>query len=157
MSKTIQLTQNQFAIVDDEDFEEINSHKWYADYDKKGKTFYARGLLKCGKIVKIHRIIMNAKKGEEIDHINHNTLDNRKSNLRICTHSQNMMNQKKRNNKSGVKGVYWEAKDKRWRANIKINQKKKHLGMFKNIEDAASARKQAENKYFGEFAYGYKM
>ena len=106
----IPLTQNQVALIDDEDFELVSQYTWYAGWDSHTKSYYA-----CTKIKKetgghtllqMHRLIMNAQKGEQVDHINHNTLDNRKSELRICNASENQHNQGKySNNTSGYKGV----------------------------------------------------
>lgn len=80
--------------------------------------------------------------------------DNRKSNLRIATRSQNQMNKgKQKNNKSGVVGVGWHKTSGKWAAYIAVDNKQIHLGLFDNFEDAVKARKEAEDKYFGEFSY----
>ena len=110
----------------------------------------------------MHREITNAPKGMQVDHINGNTLDNRKENLRVCTRSQNMMNRgKQNNNKSGYKGVsYMKKKDpnyeypKPWRAQIKCptNQKVIHLGCYKYPEQAARAYDKKAIELFGEYA-----
>lgn len=101
----------------------------------------------------VHRDIVNAKKGESVDHINGNTLDNRKENLRICTHQQNMCNQKTRfNNKSGAKGVYWSEQRQKWCVQIAVKNKTIPLGRYNLFEDAIKVRKEAEQKYHGEFA-----
>lgn len=101
----------------------------------------------------VHRDILGAKKGESVDHINGNTLDNRKENLRICTHQQNMCNQKTRtDNKSNVKGVYWSEERQKWCVQIAANNKTIPLGRFNLFEDAVKARKEAEQKYHGEFS-----
>ena len=92
----------------------------------------------------------------DIDHIHgkESKYDNRKSNLRVVTHSQNGMNRDlQSNNTSGVVGVSWFAKTNQWRAHIMVNRKFIHLGLFDKFEDAVKARKQAEEKYFGEFSY----
>ena len=94
--KIIPLTRGQYAIVDDEDYEELAKHKWRANYSKGNQCFYAeRSLKREGKIRRtdtMHRVIMKANPGEEVDHQNHNTLDNRKENLRITTHQTNQKN-----------------------------------------------------------------
>jgi len=100
--KIIKLTKEKFTLLDDEDFDEINKFKWQAT-----KTGYATRNTK-GKTIRIHRLVMNAPKGMMVDHIDHNTLNNQKSNLRICTHTQNQQNQKNRQHGRGsskYKGV----------------------------------------------------
>ena len=84
-----------------------------------------------------------------VDHINHNTLDNRKSNLRIVSISENTQNLKevRKNNTSGVRGVYYSTKRKRWVAQLNINKKKIHVGCFTDIKDAEIAIKNARKKY----------
>jgi hypothetical protein len=88
-----------------------------------------------------------------VDHINGNGLDNRKKNLRICTNAENIRNSKMRkSNKSGVKGIYWLARANCWHATIKFNYKSRHVGYFKDIEQAKKAIMDARVKYHGEFA-----
>lgn len=159
--KQIELTQGKFALVDDEDYEELNKYKWYANYSPNTKTFYAVRNYSVGKkkqkAVKMHRHIMQLKgydiSGKVIDHINHDTLDNTKGNLRVCTHSQNLMNAKMpRRNTSGFRGVTL-IQSKYWIAQININRKQTYLGSFKSKEDAYEAYISAREKYYGEFAY----
>lgn len=111
-----------------------------------------------GKTVRLHRLVTKALKGQVVDHINHNTLDNRKENLRIVTVTENSRNHKiKNNNTSGVTGVRWHKRDCMWEAFIVVDNKQKHLGSFDNKEDAINARKLAEDKYFGEYSYDNSM
>ncbi len=111
----------------------------------------------------LHRFIMSyyytIPNNMIIDHINtHHPEDNRKNNLRIATMSQNQMNRKLAlNNTSGVTGVIWSSKDKRWITSIKIHGHRIVCGYFKNIDDAIKARKEAEEKYFGEYSYDNSM
>lgn len=161
MSKLIPLTQNQYALVDNEDYEYLMQWKWQAYYNKNPGTYYVlRSILKSERIngkkgtILMHRAIMGCPQGLTVDHINHDTLDNRKSNLRVCTQSQNNMNTRKySNNKSGYKGVMWHKYSKRWCAEIRANKKKIHLGYFVSKEEAYEAYCVAVKKYHGEFAY----
>lgn len=153
--KEIKLTQGKMTLVDDEDFEKLNQFKWYAQ--KRPNTWrVARNIWVENKrtAILMHREIMNAPEHSSVDHINGNPLDNCKENLRLCTHQQNMHNQKSahKNNKLGIKGVRWYRNAKKFRARITINGKVIHLGYFNVMGDADSAYRKAEEKYFGEFA-----
>ena len=97
---------------------------------------------------------MGVSENIKVDHINHNTFDNRKSRLRVATTSQNAMNRTKgSNNTSGVTGVVWVKNRNNWKAEIKINDETIYLGSYDKFEDAVKARKEAEDKYFGEWSY----
>jgi len=101
----------------------------------------------------MHRLIMNAQPGEQVDHINHNTLDNRKPELRLCTKSQNQHNVGKRqDNTSGFKGVTWHKRDQKWQARIMKSGKDKHLGNFDTPELAYEAYCRAAAELHGQFA-----
>lgn len=148
--KEIILTQNKVALVDDNDFEYINQFNWNAH--RTEKYWYAA---RSGG-VRMHRIIMHAPENREIDHINGDGLDNRKENLRVCTHQQNMQNQllPRINNKLGVKGVSLEKGRKKFRATIFVKGNKIHLGYYNVLKDADIAYRTAEKKYFGDFSRG---
>lgn len=152
-TKTIQLTQGKFAIVDDEDFDKINQFEWFAIRD--GNTFYAgRNYWRCGKrlTLPMHCFILNIG-AEKIDHVNGNGLHNYKSNLRGCVNQQNCMNSKPRKNcSSKYKGVSIYRKNGKFRAAIGFNYKTIPLGYFKSETEAAKAYDAAAKKYFGEFA-----
>jgi hypothetical protein len=158
--KKIKLTQDKWALVDDEDYDRLNEHKWYADKDGNDKFYVKRNGNKQKKI-RMHREITNAPKGKVVDHINGNPLDNRKENLRVCSQQENCMNRRHRtDNKSGYKGVRYMKKtkgminelSKPWMAQIKFNQKVIYLGMYKTKEEAARAYDQKAVELFGEFA-----
>jgi hypothetical protein len=155
--KEIRLSQGKIALVDDEDYERINKHKWAAL--KKPNTYYARRTLSGGfpeqRHIKMHREIMGllSADGMVVDHINGNGLDNRKINLRVCTQFQNMRNVPKQPGKSSIyKGVYWRKERHKWQVRIKINGKRIRLGHFDDEIKAARIYDEAANKYFGEFA-----
>lgn len=105
------------------------------------------------KIGLLHRVIMDCPEDMLIDHISRDKLDNRKSNLRICTKQQNNINKGIiSKNTSGTTGVIWDKSRNKWRSQIKLNGKNRILGRFNNIEDAIKSRLEAEKEYFGEFA-----
>lgn len=144
------------CIVDDEDFERLNKYKWYL-----GTSGYVVRVVYLGggvkdkiqKQVYIHRIILNCPIGKFTDHINHNKLDNRKSNLRICSLTENNFNKKTQsNNKSGYKGVYWDKFRNKWVAQFHLNRKHYYIGRFDDKIEAAKAYNNAIIKIAGEFA-----
>jgi hypothetical protein len=156
--KYLELTQNKYAIVDDEDFEYLNQWKWQWNNANRSKFGYAHRTerIKGTKMKlhhKMHRLVMNAERGQIIDHVNGNTLDNRKENLRFCTLSQNNQNQAiSSRNRSGYKGVSWHKATSRWRVTINTD-KQISLGYYSDIREAARIYNKAAKKYFGEFAH----
>jgi hypothetical protein len=145
--KFIPLTQGKQAIVDDEDFERVNQYKWFWD-----KNYGSRSLPRSGKNrrnIRMHRFIMDAKRGQFIDHKNGDKLDNRKSNLRFCTISQNHAN-RKNTARSGYKGVHFDGY--RYNSFITIKYKLIRLGSFKTKIEAAKCYDSNAKKYYGRFA-----
>jgi len=152
--KTIELTQGRHAIVDDDDYEWLMQHKWH--YHRTGYARRGSGGRKQHRKLYMHREIAKAPSGFDVDHINGNTLDNRKSNLRICTRKENIRNQKlisvKRRKTSVYKGVSWDKRDGRWIAQITVDRRSIRLGSFTNELDGALAYDEAARRFFGEFA-----
>jgi hypothetical protein len=149
--KEIQLTQGKVALVDDEDFERLDKFKWH--YNAKGDA-RRNGPRGKGKreVILMHRIILDAPRGLEVDHINRDTLDNRKCNLRLCNRVENCRNKTKQsNNKSGYKGVSWHT-DGKWQVQICISGQRLHLGRYDCKHEAARIYNKAAIEYHGEFA-----
>ena len=129
-------------LIDPEDFDKIKNESFHL----------CHGYVCSGKDKLLHRILMNAPDDMEVDHINGDKLDNRKSNLRLCTNQQNNMNVgKKKNNTSGFKGVCFHKKRQKFQAQISIDGKKKHLGYFEKAKDAYKVYCKACVKHHGEF------
>lgn len=150
----ILLPHGFFAIVDDEDFCALSKWKWHMNhngYAVRDIRVENNRRAPCG----MHRQIMGLayKDGKQIDHINGNKLDNRKSNLRVCLNEENIRNRNTySNNSSGFKGVHWHVKDKKWHARIRINGKGIHLGVFDDPKVAYDAYCKASLELHGEFA-----
>lgn len=152
--KTIKLTQNKYALVDDEDFEYLSQFKWYYHNRNYAARQQWNKNKKVYENILMHRLILRPKKDELIDHMNFNGLDNRKVNLRICTkQNNNSYRTKHTNNKSGYKGVTWHKVAKKWRATITTKEKHMHLGYFIDPIQAALAYNQQAKLEFGEFAF----
>ena len=149
--KVISKKHGLFSVkLDNEDYVKATKNwrtrKWCVRVCKgRDRLFYFQKRLPNQKLIELHRFVINAQKGQIVDHINRDTLDNRKANLRICTNSENLLKGKVRtNNKSGQSGVWQSKRDNKWKAEIKINYKKISLGSYKRKRDAIKARKNYE-------------
>lgn len=158
--KKIQLTRLQVAFVDDSDYEWlVGIGSWHAQfhpgYADEGRFVARRNVKKAdGKrtALYMHRVIMDAQPGEQVDHIDGNPLNNQRSNLRIVTNSQNRMNAgRQSNNTSGLRGVSWHKDSQKWYARIKVHGKRIHLGYFDSLEEASTYHEAAREKHFGQY------
>ena len=158
--KEIPLTRNQVAIVDDHWYEELNKHKWKALWNVDTRSFYAAtevGGRLNKKTLYMHRIVAKTPKGMVCDLIHHITLDNRECELRNLTPKQSNMNMRlRKDNELGIRGVR-KTDSGCYTARLICEGKKVLQKNFKTVEEAVRARKDAENKYFGEFAYQNDM
>lgn len=146
--KTISLTQGMVAVVDDEDFDRINAHKWCAQKRKNQKDFVSVRRGPGGGTIFMHREITMCPHGLVVDHKNHDTLDNRKENLRICINADNLKNRRgaQKNSISKIRGV-------RFRANrFEARVGKIYIGRFETKEEAVTAHARVANSMYGEFA-----
>ena len=149
--KTQAYRDKKTFLVDIEDYEQfVDGYRF--KLDTKGYAEYSGA--KDGLHNKLlHRIIMREPEDLVVDHINGDPLDNRRENLRIVTQQENNMNlSMRKTNKSGVSGVCWDKSTNKWKAEITYKYKKINLGRFDTLEETTKARKDAEMKYFGEFA-----
>lgn len=159
-TREIPLTRGQVAIVDAADYEWLSTFKWCAWRSRKTATWYAvRGLMRHepgfvppGATVLMHKAIMAPVPGMLVDHRDHNGLNNHRWNLRYATNAQNNMNQRSTRGTSHFLGVTWSLACSKWAAQIKVDGKHIHLGVFTSETDAALARDEASRRYFGEFA-----
>lgn len=144
---------DRYFLIDEEDYDKIKNYSWYINTSGyvaitpafRGKTDNKENLL--------HRYLISPGKENVVDHINHNRLDNRKHNLRICNTMQNNQNSIIRmNNTSDIIGIWYDNKNEKWASEIRVNKKKIWLGRYHNKKDAIVARLKAEKEYFGEFA-----
>lgn len=148
-------TKGQEFYFDLEDFNLIKRYTWCLNHD----GYVVAWDRNAGKFIYMHRLVMGLSNKEklDLDHIFHITFDNRKENLRICTHQQNIQNSAiGKNNTSGVTGVTWNAEIRKWVAQIFVDGKRIELLSTDDFGSAVDARKQAEEQYFGEYSYKEK-
>ena len=151
MTQKISMKNGFFALVDDCDFHWLSQRNWYRN---------VRGYVTCdlwgrrgGMKVLMHRLILLAPDTSTVDHINHDTLDNRRINLRLATQSQQNQNRVKTFGTSKYKGVHRRCDGLKWVAQIKLPDKRLHLGSFNEEDDAARAYDEAAAAHFGEFSH----
>jgi hypothetical protein len=144
----ITLKRGYNILIDTDDYQKISEHKWNLRTSKDG-NIYAKTNINDERVY-LHRFIVNAPSDKIVDHINHDTLDNRKANLRICTRQENNFNKLPYPGK--YKGVFYNKKSKKYLAYIGYNNKRRHLGSFEKLEDAISRYNEEALKLFGEYA-----
>lgn len=149
----VPLNDSKTALVDDCDAWVLLYH-WRV-YEDTGYV-YRQVTRPDGRLqnIRMHREIMGAPAGKDVDHVNGNRTDNRRKNLRVCSRSDNLKNKTRRrsDNKSGVTGVFYNSAMRKWTAQIQVNRKPKHLGLFTTLKEAATARRAAEKLHYGAFA-----
>ena len=146
----IRVNLAKTIIVDDEDLPLLSKYRWYAAHIKK-RAWYAQ-CVTSGTCILMHRLILGAKPGQLVDHIDGNGLNNRRSNIRIANNAQNQHNTTKTRGRSKFKGVSFKTRKNRWEASIRVNGKRHWLGIFKEEAAAAAAYRSAAMRLHGEFS-----
>lgn len=143
------------AVIDLDDLGRVlAAGRWYPSRSsncKPGKQYY---VLNNSLRTSLHRFVLQSGSGEFVDHVNHDPLDCRKANLRVCTHTQNMQNRcgAHRHSKSGVRNVYYDARHNRWRVEVRAGKVRHNIGAFPSLEEAAEAAAGARQRLHKEFA-----
>jgi hypothetical protein len=152
--KEIPLTKNKVALVDDDVFDQLSQHKWRCiGIDFRYAARRIRRPRQPEQAIYMHREIMAAPAGLLVDHINGNSLDNRRCNLRLVTDAENNRNKRQRSdNTSGFTGVNFAKRERKWRVSITVNSRNIYIGFFENEVDAARAYNEAAVKHHGQFA-----
>jgi hypothetical protein len=158
VSALVKLTRGQYARIDKDDIEKVSGHAWHAKWNQHTRSFYAaawgrgeNGMRRT--TIWMHRLFLNAPNGIEVDHYSHDTLDNRRSNLRLAPDHHNSRNKNlQMNNTSGFKGVYLDKEAGKWRVAINVGGKHMNLGRFLTAEEAGTAYDKAALELYGEFA-----
>lgn len=166
--RLLQTKPGIFVKLDDDDYERLKNYKFYGRWSPTAKSWYffrhpatggvvglktGKGCIKLGNSY-IHREIINAPKGMEVDHINHDSLDCQKHNLRIVTKSQNQMNRRGAQSNSilGKRGIHFDKSRMKYQVRLRLNGKDIHFGRFSSLEEAERAAIAGRKEYFGEFA-----
>lgn len=152
--RLIALTREQNAIVDAADYKWLDQWNWFASWSAHTRSYYAKRNGPNRNIIRMSREILGCEPDKQVDHKNHDTLDNRRNNLRQATCSQNITNGRLRShNTSGFIGVCFHKRAHKWVARIHVHGTQIHIGIFSDATEAAHARDEAAKKYYGEFAH----
>ncbi len=156
----VPLTQDKEAIIDAEDAGRVLAHRWCACWDSRKSRWFIQRRKKANEVngstnphITLPRFLMNAAKNMQVDHINGDQFNCRRSNLRICTHTENLWNRPSRAGASRFKGVWKKNETGKWTGSISANGSRKHLGTFATEEEAALAYDDAARALHGEFAF----
>ena len=151
MTRAVELTRGYVALVDEQDYERVAEYRW--SVNRQSTVTYAKTRIN-GRTAYLHRFILGITDPRvHVDHRDHDGLNNRRSNLRVCSHSENHCNERKRRYASSrYKGVSWSRQYGKWRASIEVTGRYVHLGRFTSELDAALAYDIAARTHFGEFA-----
>lgn len=143
--------KNKFTLVDDDVYKWAKNFKWYLSCNGYAQGFI-KNSLNSKSLIFLHREIMRTGKEFVVDHINHDKLNNQRKNLRNCSRAENQFNQKlRKDNTSGFKGVRFNKKTGKWRADIMMNRRSKFLGHFPSAQEAAKAYTESAKRLFGRF------
>lgn len=146
----VPLTKGKVALIDDEDAERVLAYRWCVSRKLEGSYYVVRQERKngCRRYISLHRFLLDAPKGIHVDHINGDTLDNRRANLRLATARQNVRNSRKpRNSTTGYKGVHLDRTQGTYRVQLRVA-----MSGFRTAEEAARAYDDLARKFYGEFA-----
>lgn len=152
--------ENLWTIIDLEDLEKVINfpYTWFAKYNHTNDEYYVvasvyHSELQQSRPIFLHQFLTDAN-GKDVDHINNDTLDNRKSNMRVVEESNNSKNRKSKNknNKSGYRNVSWDKSQGKWLVQLQINKKNTVLGKFDDVHEAGKFAEEMRQKYYGKFA-----
>lgn len=151
------LTRGLWTVVDAQDFDQVNDGKWTAHPSRSANSirWYANRRLVIGgrtRSVMMHRVLMGAPRGLDVDHENGDSLDNRRGNLRACTRSDNHCNRRYRLGSSGYRGVVWHKESGTWQVHVSKDKVVYSGGYFHDVVEAARHRDRMALKHHGEFA-----
>lgn len=146
---------NKYIMVSDEDYELAMTQRW--TIEKSGNNFYAMCKINHKK-VRLHRFLLKPKSTHEVDHINHNGLDNRRENIRVVTKRQNAANRRKTvGSRKRYKGIHYDTRINKWVAYVNYKKKRKYLGQYATAKEAAIVYNEAALKYYGKTAWVNKI